>query len=1101
MKNSGRYLEVILPALIMLVIFSMAQSAWAVTPQIRAGTNHTVMLHSDGTIWTTGSNLAGQLGIGSGTTLRTSPVQVGNAANWMMVAAGTDHTLALKADGSLWTWGANQFGQLGDGTLINKSAPVQIGTGKDWTAVAAGGSSSFALKADGTLWAWGENAKGQLGDGTVTAKSLVPVLVLNKSSNGGRYVAISAGAEHTLALQADGSLWTWGSNQYGQIAQSPADTAAHSTPVQIGEDNWTGIAAGGSHSLAIRADGTLWAWGNNVKGQLGLGVTDVTAHIAPVKVGTDQDWASLSAGDLHTLATKRNGTLWAWGKNLNGQLGDGYNTDLNKPTQIKFFSDSTDITDIVAVAAGASHSLALKANGEIYGWGVNLSGQLGDGTTVGSFIPFSVGMDAIGSWVGTEPGGQFTAARRSDGTLWTWGDNASGQLGDNSLTPRTAPAMVGAATNWVAQATGWDHTVALQADGTLWAWGNNSSGQLGDNTTSSSPAPKQITVANNWAAVAAGDFHTLALKADGTLWAWGDNASGQLGDGTTTMKSVPVQINTGIGGHWVAIAAGGSHSMALQSDGTLWSWGDNSYGQLGDPALGAGSNPPFISTPKQIVNFVPPTTGYNSNWVAIAAGFNHSLALQADGTLWTWGGNFSGQLGNGDLADTPADKNVPVQVLNAGTSIYVAIAAGDSYSVAHQADGSLWSWGNNTSGQLGKAQTDATPIANSTPVRESSNANDWFSAGSGGSHTIALKANGTLSAWGSNAKGQLGDGTTIDKNSPAPLAEARIDVNPPMISYNIVAVGAVSSQNITIANKGAASLTVSVLTISGADSAMFKVISGGTCTSAPFNVPVAGSCTVKVAFNSAAPGGIKNATLTIASNDPNRSTETVEISGMVGITYTVTTTAANGSIAGAATVNHGSTAIYTITPTTGYHIADVMVDGVSQGAVTTLTLPAVTANKEITAAFVINTYTITAAADAKGHTLPAVGSISVTHGSNQAFAFTPATGYNVVNVIVDGVSQGPMSSYTFTNVTNGNHTIKLVTIPDGDLNNDGVVDAADALQALKIAVGIMSPTASHILHGDVAPLDASGTPVPDKQIGVADALLILRKAVGLTSGW
>lgn len=1190
MKNSGRYIEGILPLLIMLVMLGLAPAAWAVTSQISSGANHTVALRSDGTIWVSGANTAGQIGDGTNISPRLMRVQVGlpsNATNWMAVAAGAEHTLALKANGSLWAWGSNQFGQLGDGTVNNNSSPVRIGTISNWTAVAAGGGSSFGLKADGTLWAWGANNLGQLGNGdpaATPANSLTPVQVLNVG--GSPYVAIAAGTAHVLALQADGTIWAWGSNEFGQLGQSTADLVAHSTPAQIGIDqNWASIAPGGSHSLALKADGSLWSWGRNNVGQLGIGVTDADPHTNPVQVGAGRDWLALSAGNLHALAVKRNGSLWAWGYNFHGQLGDGFNTDLNAPVMLNTLSDGSNITNVVTVAAGAFHSMAATATGELYAWGDNESGQFGDGTAVGSFLPFPVGADAV-SWVASEPGEDFTVARKSNGTLWTWGNNISGQLGDNTFDQRLVPAMVGTASNWTAQAAGLSHTVALKADGTLWTWGDNSSGQLGDGTNNTSAATKQITVTqsasaiNDWAAVAAGDFHTLALKADGTLWAWGDNLSGQLGDGTgANIRSVPVQIITPnrpltFNNHWVAVAAGGTHSLALQSDGTLWAWGDNFFGQLGDPTFGASSN-----TPQQIVNFTPPTLGFNSSWVAIAAGLGHSLALQADGTLWAWGSNLSGQLGNG----TSIDQNVPVPVSNPGTSLYVAITAGDSYSVARQADGSLWSWGSNLSGQLGNGDTTLpNPPDQTAPVRENTSANDWVSVGVGGSHTVALKAAGTLWALGNNSSGQLGDGTTASKNSfaSASFTEPRINVSPGTIAFTTVAIGVDSSSPpITITNNGTASLSVTALNFVGQDSAMFSLKAGGaTCNTAPFTLVPAGSCTVRVSFKPAAPAGAKNATLTIASNDPNFPVVAVALSGTAVVqhtltasvsspagsgtitpsgavsvidggsqtftitpnvgyhvvdvmkdgvsqgavssltlqsvkadasitatfainTYTVTMNAINGTIAGTATVIHGDTASYTITPAAGYHIADVAVDGVSQGAVTTITLSAVTANKVISATFAINTYTITASADAKGSMLPAMGSVSVNHGSNQTFTFVPDPGYSVVNVIVDGVSQGAIPSFTFTNVTNGNHTIKLISIPDGDVNNDGKVDIADALQALRITVGFVVPGATEILHGDVAPLDSVGIPFPDKLITVADALMILRKAVGLTTGW
>jgi Bacterial Ig domain/Divergent InlB B-repeat domain len=217
--------------------------------------------------------------------------------------------------------------------------------------------------------------------------------------------------------------------------------------------------------------------------------------------------------------------------------------------------------------------------------------------------------------------------------------------------------------------------------------------------------------------------------------------------------------------------------------------------------------------------------------------------------------------------------------------------------------------------------------------------------------------------------------------------------------------------------------------------------------------------------------------------------------------YTVTTEAgAGGVITGAATANQGDTPTYTIAPDPGFHIVGVTVNGVFKGAVTSVTLPPVTANAKVAAAFAINTYAISAAGDAKGAVSPA-GNVAVSHGASQTFSFTPNAGYSVVNVVVDGVSQGAIPSYTYTGVTSGNHTVVAIFIPDGDLDNDGRVDSADALKALRIAVGLAPSDATALLHGDLAPLGAGGIPLPDRQLTVADSLMILRKAVGLTVGW
>jgi alpha-tubulin suppressor-like RCC1 family protein len=1086
MQNLDRILRYILPAALIMMILATAAVSWGGTSQIAAGASHTVRLSSDGALWASGLNVFGQLGDGS-LTSRKTPVQVGTSTNWISVATGADHTLALKSDGSLWTWGANQSGQLGDSSKTNRKSPVPIGGG-NWVAVAAGGSSSFALKADGTLWAWGKNNNGQLGNGDALDQS-APVMVQNMGLS--RYTAVSNGGDHTLALQADGTLWAWGFNNFGQIGQT-ADLNSHSTPVQVGTDiDWIALSAGGLHSLALKADGTLWSWGTNRFGQLGIGSADaLDTHIAPVQIGFDRDWSALFAGDVHNLAVKRNGTTWAWGDNSAGQLGDGTSTDQSSPHKI---TAPSGFANIVAVAAGSAHSIAAKANGEIYAWGDNGTGQLGNGTNDGSLSPVLVGTEVVG-WVGAEAGGEFTAVRRSDGTLWTWGNDASGQLGDNNnlFAPRTNPAMVGGAVNWIAQTSGWSHTIALRADGTLWSWGDNANGQLGDGTTNNLQAPVQIIVtqpvsaANNWKAVSAGDFHTLALKTDGTLWAWGDNASGQLGDGTgAPNRSTPFQIVvTGATGnfdsHWVAISAGGSHSLALQADGTLWAWGDNSSGQLG--SVGAG-----VNSPRQVSSLILPSgnPGFNSSWVAIAAGLTHSLALQANGTLWAWGSNFSGQLGNEDATlPNPPDQLVPVMVVNPGAS-FTAITAGDNHSVALKADGSLWSWGNNTYGQLGNGANDSdplNPVPHTTPVRESTAANDWVAIAAGGSHTVALKTTESLWAWGKNASGQLGDGTTVNKNAPASLMGGQIDVTPSTLAFTVT-IGATKSQNVTIDNKGTAPLLISSLSFEGKDSALFGT--GGTCGSVPFTVAKGGSCTVAVSFAPTLPDNAVSATMTIASSDSNSPTEKVNLSGKSILPFTIAANAgANGNITGPATANLDDTPAYIIAPNTGFHVVDVVVNGVSKGAVTAVALPPVSANATITATFAINTYTITK----NGINGIITGPATANHGDAPTYTITPAAGYRIADVMVDGVSQGAVTTVTLPTITANKVVTALfvaaapalslnpVTTPTNNKSQtlSGTVEAG-ATVTIAMGTASLPATVSGTTWSSVIPALAEGT--------------------------
>ena len=296
----------------------------------------------------------------------------------------------------------------------------------------------------------------------------------------------------------------------------------------------TVISAGFNQAAAIKSNGTLFTWGNNSTGQLGNGTT--TNSTTPVQIGSATNWSAVSAGNGSTFAL-RSGTLWSWGSNTAGQLGNGTTTNTDSPVQVG------SAANWVAVSAGGSFAVALQSNGTLWAWGNNTSGQLGNGTTTNTDSPVQVGSAA--NWVAVAAGSDFTVALQSNGTLWAWGDNTTGQLGNGTITTTDSPVQVGSATNWVAVAAGFNHTAAIASNGTLWTWGNNSTGQLGNGTTTNSTTPVQIGSATNWAAVAAGNGFTVALQSNGTLWTWGNNSTGQLGNGTTTNSASPLRIASG----------------------------------------------------------------------------------------------------------------------------------------------------------------------------------------------------------------------------------------------------------------------------------------------------------------------------------------------------------------------------------------------------------------------------------------------------------------------------------------------------------------------------------------------------------------------------
>jgi len=367
--------------------------------------------------------------------------------------------------------------------------------------------------------------------------------------------------EDTSLSPAPIRLYSWGNNSNGQLGLN--DTNNRSSPTQVGtETNWSMISMGAYNSAVIKADGTLWAWGSG-SGQLGF--NDEVSRSSPTQVGATTNWSQVDTGFDSTIATKTNGTLWTWGGNYYGQLGNNIGPQSvfdqrprSSPTQVGASTNWNEVSH-----SDRYTSLATKTDGTLWSWGRNHQGQLGHNDRVDKSSPTQIGSGTDWNLLCTST--YTTLAIKTNGTLWVWGSNSWGQLGLNSAGGyRSSPVQVGSATNWSQVSGSSFSTLAIKTDGTLWSWGNNTNGQLGHNDRTYRLSPVQVGTATNWNLISVGTYSTIATKTDGTLWTWGRNHNGQLGENDIVNRSSPVQV--GIATNWSQINAGVHNNLATTTD-------------------------------------------------------------------------------------------------------------------------------------------------------------------------------------------------------------------------------------------------------------------------------------------------------------------------------------------------------------------------------------------------------------------------------------------------------------------------------------------------------------------------------------------------------
>ena len=354
---------------------------------------------------------------------------------------------------------------------------------------------------------------------------------------------ISVGEKHFIGLKSDGKIWVFGNGSSGYGALGLGNNSNVLIPTQLGiASDWIGVSTGGYNTFAVKSNGTLWGTGSNVHGELGINSFGNAPNLL-IQIGTDSNWKTTSGTRDSTIGLKNNGTLWGWGFNNNGQVGDGTTIDRYTPVQIGTDANWKAITS----GLSTSFNIALKTNGTLWGWGFHGGANclgLGSGTSINTYYPSpnQIGIDS--DWSTMDSGFQHTLAIKTNGKLYIFGTGVNGAGGDGIFTDRAFfnPTQIGTDSNWAQVSAGFNTSFAIKTDGTLWAWGQNDLGQLGDGTTINKGFPTQIGTDTNWVSVQAGQFHTVALKANGSLWTWGDNTFAQLGTGGYISSLIPVQI-------------------------------------------------------------------------------------------------------------------------------------------------------------------------------------------------------------------------------------------------------------------------------------------------------------------------------------------------------------------------------------------------------------------------------------------------------------------------------------------------------------------------------------------------------------------------------
>jgi alpha-tubulin suppressor-like RCC1 family protein len=734
-----------------------------------------MVLLQDGSVWAVGSNTYGQLGDGT-TASRSTWAKVPGVSGATAIAVGAGISFALLSDGRIASWGLNNYGQAGQGTTANVLSPTVIPGLTGVKQIRSGSGGTYALLSDGTVRTWGRGANGRLGLGDANDR-LSPTTVPGVSN----VVQIEAGYRTGYALRSDGTVLSWGGSEIGQLGTG--GTSDSLSPVQVqglSGVNVTAIASGMAVAFALANDGTVYGWGRAASS----GNNKWTNQLTPALIAGLSDVTAITGQYCAGAALISDGTVRVWGQAWKGAFGTGSDTHMTPIAApglsghtISKLPQSSILGQRFLYVAGIPALVGLSASGgQIPAAGAatlsavvrNAQGQPAAGEVVSfsgpsgaTFRPMSTVTNSSGigatqvdlgaPW--TVPGKKETFTAVCNGTS---ASNSLTVLGSNVVAVgKTFNAQTQAYQTQlqfpspVKQIVGGnpDFFLALLEDGSVWGMGGNDRGQLGDGTTTSRSSWAPVLNLTNVQQIALGYRASFALMSDGTVMAWGWGQAGLMGTTSKSDRSVPTPVDSSVMTNVAQIMANGYSAFAVTAEGSLYSWGQ---GPLGD-----GSAPGSVSrsTPGKVAAL--------GTSVATATIQNQAaVALLKDGSVWAWGGNSDGQVGDG----TTVNRGEPVQVVGM-TSGVTSIVSGTVMAYALRSDGTVWAWGRGDQGSLGNGTT----TDSSTPVQVQ-NLTGVQTLGASGGAGYAVLLDGSLRTWGHNAYAQLGDGSTVNRTTPVAFA-------------------------------------------------------------------------------------------------------------------------------------------------------------------------------------------------------------------------------------------------------------------------------------------------------------------------------------------